>query len=305
MSTLLDSNGTTWPVLPLKYGLRNNFVAPNALVQSAIFSTQFYRSHADRPCCTEKMRLTAIGKGEIYQTAGQQLDQGDAEVFYELMRQVFDQGPAGCLEARVRFKRSSLLATLGRTSGGKTRKLLDDSLDRLFCAEYELNIPDVFAGRLRLIQALHPNENQPDTPYDFEVLLDMSVAQLFRNRQWTILKKTERSPLGRDWLAKGLHAYYSTQKSPYPMKPSTLKSLMGRDTMQDSKWRQALQVALEKVKQVTGWPVCELSSQGATAGMVVVEKASSRKVPSAIDAHATNTVSASSYGSSDDFDDDI
>nr|WP_294866546.1 plasmid replication initiator TrfA [uncultured Pseudogulbenkiania sp.] len=271
---------TKWPELPLPYGLHKNFVTPNALAQSAIFSTQFYRRHVDRPQYFEKTQLAATGGSEIYQTVGQQLDQNDADVFYELIRQVFEQGKEGGREARVRFNRSAMLSALGRAPGGKTRKLLDDSIDRLFAAEFEFVIPDVFTGKSRLILKMHRQESRSDSGCDYDVLLDLELAQLFNKRQWAILKKTERSLLAGDLLAKGLHAYYSTQQTPYPMKPSTLKTLMGREAMQESKWRMALQVSLEKVKQATGWTVCELSSQGATAGKVVVEKATSQKNPS-------------------------
>ena len=100
---------TTWPTLPLKYGLGQNLVTPHALVRSAIFSTQVYRRHADRPRYTERTKLTTMGHIEIYQTAGYQLDQGDADVLYELIRQVFAQDHEDRREGRIRFNRGELL----------------------------------------------------------------------------------------------------------------------------------------------------------------------------------------------------
>lgn len=304
MPTPTDEIMTKWPELPLQYGLGKNFVTPNVFAQSAIFSTQFYRRHADRPQYFEKTQLQTAGRSEIYQTAGWQLDQNDADVLYELIRQVFECGKEMGREARVQFNRSAMLSAIGRTPGGNTRKLLDDSIDRLFAAEFEFVIPNVFTGKSRLILKMQRQERRSGAGYDYDVLLDLDLAQLFNKRQWAILKNTERSLLAGDFLAKGLHAYYSTQQTPYPVKSSTLKTLMSREAMQDSKWRIALQASLEKVKQATGWAVCELSSQGTTAGKVVVVKAASQKAPSPTTTHSVkmkpNKITTAPSGGWDD-----
>lgn len=41
-----------------------------------------------------------------------------------------------------------------------------------------------------------------------------------------------------------------------------MKRLLGRDSVQDSKWRLALTAALVRLREVTGWAVCNLGTDG-------------------------------------------
>jgi hypothetical protein len=61
------------------------------------------------------------------------------------------------------------------------------------------------------------------------------------------------------------------------MWPETLKGLMGRETMQNSKWVQALERSLLRVRAATTWPECELAKAGQSTGKVVVRKSSQRQ----------------------------
>ncbi|OWJ57812.1 plasmid replication initiator TrfA [Paraburkholderia caledonica] len=270
MTAMQDDTLATWRKLPLKYGLRNNLVTAHALARSAIFSTQSYRCHAQRPLYLEKTPLTSTSDIKVFQTAGHQLDQGDADVFYELLRRVFASECEMQRESRVCFNRAELLKALGRSSGGKTRKLLDESLDRLFRAEFEFSVPGLFTGKSRLILKMHRRDKESTAVFDFDVLLDVELAKLFDRKQWALLRQSQRQLLEGNPLARGLHAFYSTLVSPYPMYPETLKQLMGRQTMQESKWRAALLTALDKLKRATGWTRCELETEGKNAGKVVV-----------------------------------
>jgi hypothetical protein len=276
MTAALENSMAAWPMLPLPHGLGKNSVTAHALARSAIFSTQSYGPKAERPVYLAKTQLATTETSDIkvFQTAGRGLDQGDADVFYELLRRVFNSGQETRREARVCFNRSELVKTLGRAPGGKTRKLLDESLDRLFQAEFEFSVPGHFVGKSRLILKMYCREpgsvTEPNSDYD--VLLDVELSRLFDNGRWSILRRSERQQLGRNPLAKGLHAFYSTHSSPHPMKPDTLRLLMGRRTMQSSKFLAVLEPALGEVKLATGWPKCELQREGKHAGKVVVDK---------------------------------
>lgn len=266
-----------WPQLELKHGLGPNIVAPFAFARSAIFSSQVYRRHADRPHYTASGKLVATDKLEIYQTAGYQLDQGDADVLYELIRHVFRQGDADRRESRVCFNRRQMLAALGRTHGGKTRALLDASIERLYAASFEFRIPGLITGMSRLLLSVLRREDSTNQEHDYEVLIDVRLAQLFNQGRWALLRKSEREKLAGDPLAKGLHAYFSTHRDPYPIKQETLKSLTGRGSMQESKWRAVLRDSLERLKHATGWYICELVTSGKNAGMVVVVRAAPKQ----------------------------
>ena len=272
MTALQNAAPATWPKLQLKHGLNNNLVTAHALARSAVFSTQFYRSHAERPLYRERTQLPSTSDIEVFQTAGHQLDQGDADVFYELLRRVFAGGSEMCRESHVLFSRANLLKALRRSAGGKTRKLLDESLDRLYHAEFEFSVAGRFSGKSRLILKVHRLDKRTAAGEDYDVLLDVELARLFDGNRWTILRRSQRGLLDGKPLAKGLHALFSTWSNPYAMNPETVLLLMGRKGMKPGKWLKVLLPALADVKLVTGWAKCELATQGVHAGKVVVEK---------------------------------
>lgn len=259
-----------WPQLKLKHGLGANIVTPFVFARSAIFSSQVYRRHAERPLYTEPKELLATGNLKIYQTAGYQLDQGDADVLYELIRRIFEKDDADKRESRVLFNRRQLLEALGRTPGGKTSALLDASIERLFAASFRFQGPSLITGMSRLLLSVLRREDALSHKYDYEVLIDVRLAQLFNQGSWVLLRRSEREKLAGDPVAKWLHAYYSTHREPYPIKQETLKGLMGREGMQNSKWLAALTASLEVLKRATGWHICELVAAGKNAGKVVV-----------------------------------
>ncbi|KGS45061.1 trfA family protein [Burkholderia pseudomallei ABCPW 107] len=302
MTALQNASPVTWPKLRLKHGLNNNLVTAHALARSAIFSTRFYRSHAERPLYRERTRLPSTSDIEVFQTAGHQLDQGDADVFYELLRRVFADGNETCRESHVVFGRAELLRALDRSAGGKTRKLLDESLDRLYHAEFEFSVPGLFSGKSRLILKMHRLEKRTDAGEDYDVLLDVELARLFDGNRWTVLRQSQRRLLDGKPLAKGLHAYFSTLLTPHPMLPETLLRLMGRQGMQLSKGLDVLLPALAHVKLVTGWAKCELETQGVHAGKIVVERGGRSTAPLA-KPQTRNAVSKQIY--EHDFNDDI
>lgn len=266
---------TTWPELNLPYGLLTDTpLATNALVRSAVFSTQEYSGGAKRPEITEPLQLAAIAPYQIEQTTGVRLSQSDADLFFWLLSRAYRAGtPTG--NAWVFFKRSEALAALGRTRGGKTDTLLEDSLQRLSAAEFVYEWLGS-GGRTKLLSNTE-RFNDEDKPYDYKVMIANGVAALLDDGEWLVLPKQVREQLAGDPLAKGLHAFYASHKSAYPMLPNTLKALMGRESMQDSKWRQALEKSLAKVQAATGWFQCELVHAGPLAGKVVIQKGGARR----------------------------
>lgn len=289
MTALQENIRPMWPKLQLKYGPNKNLVAPHALARSAIFSTQYFRSNVNRPRYFSATSLETMGAIKVYQTAGHRLDQGDADVFYELLRRVFDAGCDANRESRVCFNRGEFLNALRRVPGGATRKLLDASLDRLSQAEFDFRIPKLFAGKSRLILKMHRREHESAMEYDYDVLLDVELARLFGQGQWALLRRSHRDKLKNNSLAKGLHAYYSTHAIPYPVLATTVQNLMGRESMQWSKWLVVLAEALIILREATGWNRCVLGQvRDRKSCKVTVEKneptkASKGKVPAPVD----------------------
>ncbi|NPT54594.1 plasmid replication initiator TrfA [Paraburkholderia elongata] len=302
MSALQTELPTSWPELKLPHGLGKNFITAHTLARCAIFSTQAWSRLSPRPKYPERKQLatTETSGITVFQTAGEQLDQGDADVFHELLRRVFVEGGNTRGEHHVRFNRGEFLRALGRARGGTTGERLDASLNRLYEARFEFDVPGLFKGKSSLILNIYSRETDSTKDFDYDVLLDVSLARLFPKTQWTLLRRRERDKL-IDPLAKGVHAYYSTHKAPYPMKAETLQNLMGRESMQPSKWRIALRTALEAVQKATGWTRCALEyAENTRTWMVFVEKGVTAKTSSEaakqkVDAPADNAFADDPY----------
>lgn len=261
------AQSSIWPELNLPFGFwEETRIAPNILVRSAAFSTLDYTGGAVRPEVMEPLKLSALSQYKIDQVAGVRLSQTDADLFFWLLSRLYRYG-APKDRAWVYFKRSEALT--GRARGGKTDLLLEDSLQRLIRAEFSYEALGV-VGRTRLLSSVERFDE--DKPYDFRVTVSDGVAQLLANGDWMALSGTEREELAGDSLAKALHAFYSSHITVYPMFPATLKSLTGRESMQESKWRHALKKSLARVQEVTGWAGCHLVENGDNAGKVVVRK---------------------------------
>lgn len=261
------AQSSMWPQLNLPFGFfEETRIAPNLLVRSAAFSTLDYTGGVGRPEVTEPLKLSSLSQYRIDQVAGVRLSQTDADLFFWLLSRLYRFG-APKDRAWVYFKRSEALT--GRARGGKTDLLLEDSLQRLIGAEFSYEALGV-VGRTRLLSSVERFDN--DKPYDFRVTVSDGVAQLLEGGNWSALSGTEREQLAGDPLAKALHAFYSSLKTVYPMFPATLKTLMGRESMQESKWRHALKKSLARVQEVTGWAGCHLVENGENAGKVVVSK---------------------------------
>lgn len=282
---------TVWPGLTLPHGMREDTrLAANALVRCAVFSTLEYAGAAERPEIAEPLLLPSIAPYRIEQVAGSRLSQTDADLFFWLLSRAYRSGaPTG--GAWVFFKRSEALAALGRTRGGKTDALFDESLNRLYAADFAYEVPGV-AGRSRLVSCIERFESG-EKPYDYKVMVSDGVAALLDDGEWLVLQGKVREELARDPLAKGLHAFYASHRTAFPMLPITLKRLMGRESMQDSKWRHALEASLERVRVATGWVQCEIGKAGPYKGKVLVIKGGTarRRVKNPLDPEANPQVS--------------
>lgn len=245
--------------LPLPYGLGSNTLTARALVRSAVFSTQPYRGPSARPCYQRPTRLASADEFEVWQLSGWQLDQADAELWHQIVRVAVLQNQGTVTShATVNVSHTQLMSAAARNKGGKTRTLLSSSLQRLMAATFEIQSrrQAVLFQPLMAVTAASTQSGRLD------VTLGAGLPELVQGRQFVILRRSERTPLLREPLACGLHAYFASHVMPYPIKSHTLKRLLGRGSMQDSKWRLALTAALVRLREVTGWSVCNLGTDG-------------------------------------------
>lgn len=77
----------------------------------------------------------------------------------------------------------------------------------------------------------------------------------------------------KDYLVKWLYGFYDSHNAPHKMFTETIRKLTDRVDMQESKWDAALETALNRLKGITGWQVCEVfHGEGGAEPKVVIKK---------------------------------
>ena len=111
-----------WLQLDLPYGIGANIVLPVAALRGAVFSSVVYRGRTIRPVYTKKTLIAEYGNVRMYQTAGAQLDQGDADVYAELAKLAMQQNDPDEKSVTVKLHAHALLQAMGRPSGTESLK---------------------------------------------------------------------------------------------------------------------------------------------------------------------------------------
>lgn len=271
--TLKTVHTESWPEIDLPADLlKTSRTVPHAFVRSALFSSRKFSGDAVRAQASETspIPIAAQSNYTLLQLAGERLDQGDCDVYAWLLTRAYRRGLAGKAEARIYFTRGEALRELGRARGTQSFKLFEESLMRLYRADISYEIPHA-TGRTRLISSLEKSTKDSNKKFDYEVIISAKAGDFFRENDFKALADAEREQLS-DYLTKWLYAFYSSHDNPFQITTDFVKKLADRTSMQESKWRTTLDKSLERVKQVTGWPVCEVREYDNVAPRVVVAK---------------------------------
>ena len=227
-------------------------VAPNAINRSSIFGVV----RRGRRRFLNKEQLVTIGETKIEYT-GFSLDQGDKDVFYELLHRAKasfknandDRQPY----VEVRFGTRDFLRAINRTESGASQKWLKDSIERLMSARIKIAYKEMsYQGHLLVRQI----ENM-DTK-EVVLHLDRQISTLFTGRTITKINWKLRLRLGSKDTAKWLYDYIlshqATRYNPhriglqklYDMSHATPKKLTSADL---SQFRHKLREALTNLKE--------------------------------------------------------
>ena len=224
---------------------------PNICLRSALFGViQRGRRKA------VKGELIAAVKGLNVRYTGWRLDQGDFDVLIHALHLVSRQQATG---GYVQFTGKGFLHGIGRRSGKSGREWLKDSLRRLTgsAVEITLEIKDsygtnsyTYAGSL-IDEFIFNTSSQ-----GYFLKINPKLAKLF-NAGWTQLQWHQRLRLKTE-LAKWLHGFYASHRTPYPMKVATLKHLCGSRIGRLSDFRKKLRHALAELSQaelIESWKI--------------------------------------------------
>jgi TrfA protein len=76
------------------------------------------------------------------------------------------------------------------------------------------------------------------------------LIKLFGEDDWTGIEWQRRLQLRRKPLAQALHAYYSSHRSPFPVRLSTLQGITGSKNSQAASFKRQCRVALESLVEI-------------------------------------------------------
>lgn len=218
--------------------------APNAFLRAAMFC-------AGKPTNERKTfranKVAVLGPYTI-RYSGPQLYQPDLDYWLELMHMCRGR-PLG-MPARFPVRR--LLKALGYATLGKTdrdRAVATFSRLRGTVLDVQWIDPVTRRGR-RYIGGLVNDLAVDEATGEWSVVISPLIAELFAPTEHTWLQALARRALGRGYLAKWLHGFYSSHRAPHPIRLEALLELSGSETKALYKFRHNLKQALAEVARV-------------------------------------------------------
>lgn len=216
--------------------------APNATLRSALFAgaNSLGKRGLRRETLASLSNITLI-------YTGMRLDQGDLDCWMAVMQSAHE----GELDDQGRFLVSGhrLLQLMGLKNTGPNQELLDARLSKL-----KSGAIDIKNGRFSYEGSLIDEVYRDEETRQVVVKLNPKMTVLFApDSGWTRLDLTVRSKLGRNQLAKWLHAFVASHRQPLPIGAEKLKQLCASDITEMWKFRQNLKKAIEAVNAATGW----------------------------------------------------
>jgi hypothetical protein len=217
---------------------------PNVVLRAALFT-------AGKPTKTRKLYRdhalpAAIGAKSITYT-GPQLYQYELDVWLEVMHRCRTQAPG----IETSFHAYGFLKTLRRTDGKANYKQLASTLQLLQATSINVVQERDERGRAKGFSgSLVDNFRYDEVTGMWRVRLDPEIAELFAPKEHTWLHLDARLDLGKNYLAKWLHGYFSSHRKPLPISVSRLRELSGSSTSELRRFRFALRAALREVEGV-------------------------------------------------------
>jgi hypothetical protein len=243
-----DENSTQLPIWP--ESVRGG---PNALLRSAFFAGIHSKKRQTlgvqtRPEVEPEGVTIAAQDGIRIKYAGTQLNQYDADVFFEALHRA-RRHPLGteCL-----FQGASFLKSIGRSDSKLNYEDLNNSLRRLKRGTVDIDwtVRDehyVFVG------SLISTYTREKTSKLYNLTFAKEILTLFAPASWTQIEWDERKVLMGRPLALWLHSYFSTHARPYPVSVAFLKEKTGSPTTRLAHFRTEIRSALQALHTQLGW----------------------------------------------------
>jgi hypothetical protein len=227
---------------------------PNALLRSAFFAAIHSKKRRQlgiqkRPEKPPEGIIIAAQKGDVIKFAGTQLNQYDADVFFEALHRA-RLHPLG---TECAFRGYDFLKNIRRQHGNHEYEDLDDSLTRLRDGRVEI-YSKINGSRCKFVGGLISTYKREDNSKLYKVTFAKEIIALFAPSCWTQLEWEERMALKGKPLAQWLHSFYSTHvPTPFPLSAAYLHDKTGSARPLLKHFKQDLKKALETLEKELGW----------------------------------------------------
>jgi hypothetical protein len=184
---------------------------------------------------------------------GEELRQRDYDVYLQILH-LSRGATVDNRQEWVEFEARALIRMLGWTQNSRSLVELRETIRRLTACALEVSrsrtkssVPVVYGGPL-LLKYAGAQEGGFDEVTFWKVQINSEVAAQLKPGDYTRIDwqiRTQLSP-----LEKWLHAFYSTNQHPYPMKVETIHKLCGSRMAEIKFFRRAVKTALERLTEV-------------------------------------------------------
>jgi hypothetical protein len=227
--------------------------APNALLRSALFAAIHSKKRQQLGIQTSPEKAPeginiAVQEGNIIKYAGIQLNQYDADVFFEALH----RARLHPLETECFFTGYNFLKAIGRTANNLNYEDLDDSLRRMHYGTVDLEWK--ISGRHYVFTgSLITSYTREKKSKLYKLTFSKEIRDLFAPACWTQLEWEERMALKGKPLAQWLHSFYCTHAKPFPLSAAYLHEKSGSTRILLKNFRTDLKNALATLDEKLGW----------------------------------------------------
>ena len=228
---------------------------PNVLLRSAFFAgiqscKRKTLGHQTSPEKEPEGVEIAAQDGQSIKYAGTQLNQYDADVFFEVLH----LSRRHALGNEAAFTGASFLASIGRSRNNLNYEDLDNSLRRLKRGTVDVSWI-IGMKRYVYVGSLINSYTRELESKLYRVTLSPEIRTLFAPASWTQIEWEERMKLRGKPLAQWLHSYFSTHARPYPVSVGFLKEKTGSPTKLLKHFKVELRTALQTMQDLIGWSI--------------------------------------------------
>jgi TrfA protein len=228
--------------------------APNTLLRSALFAAIHSKKRRrlgiqPKPHKEPEGILIAAQDGIHIKYAGTQLNQYDADVFFEALHRARGHAlPTECI-----FTGYNFLKAIGRSNAPGNYEDLDESLRRLRDGRVEIDWKAPSGKKWHYEGGLIAGFKREETTKLYKVTFTRDILALFAPACWTQLEWEERMALKGKPLAQWLHNFYCSHAPAFPLSFQYLHEKSGSQRTVLRNFRIDLKNALATLEKKLHW----------------------------------------------------